>query len=289
MGEDGLERLLAAMPGLASLACRVVGLRPRRGEPGVRDSHVGGPMLWPADEPWPHCQDADHGPAAAAPMVSVAQLYAADVPEIAFPQDTDVVQIVWCPEPHRLPEPAFQGKNCRVLWRRSSDVLYRPGTQPDPWEHWDAQRDEVPRPCMVHPERTAEYPWWEELPAGLRDRLEDSQDLRDLYWQLSLTGGWKVGGSKSWASSDMPRAMGCPQCGASLALLLQVDSYEDLPLVSQDPHTYLCTVTGRHVVWGTPECALTRGPTGFLVDDVADAGIYVCSADPRHRALYCTQ
>lgn len=29
--------------------------------------------------------------------------------------------------------------------------------------------------------------------------------------------------------------------------------------------------------------------TGFLVDDVADAGIHVCSADPRHRALYFTQ
>ncbi|MEV6841452.1 hypothetical protein AB0N17_44585, partial [Streptomyces sp. NPDC051133] len=30
----------------------------------------------------------------------VAQLYAADVPEIAFPEGTDLVQILWCPEVH---------------------------------------------------------------------------------------------------------------------------------------------------------------------------------------------
>ncbi|MGD3108656.1 hypothetical protein [Streptomyces sp. YGL11-2] len=288
-GEDDLARLLAAIPGLAALARTVVGLRPRRGEPGIRDSHVGGPMLWPLDEPWPHCADADHGSGGSAPMVSVAQLYATDVPEIAFPEDADLVQIVWCPDTHALPAPQFTGKHCRVFWRRSGEVVHGPGVQPDPWEDWDAEWDEVPRPCTVHPERVVEYPWREELPAGLRKQLENSEELNDLYWQESLTGGWKVGGSKSWASSDMPESLDCPECSAPLVLLLQVDSYEDLPLVSENPHTYLCTVTGRHLVWGTEECTLAREATGFRVDDVADAGIHVCSADPRHRALYFTQ
>jgi hypothetical protein len=290
-GEDDLARLLAAMPGLASLARTVVRLRPRRGEPGIRDSHVGGPMLWPVDEPWPHCADADHGSANdSVPMVSVAQLYAADIPEIAFPEGTDLVQIVWCPETHDLPKPAFQGKDCRVFWRRSGEVVYGPGVQPDPWEHWDAKWDEVPRPCTVHPERVVEYPWWEELPAGLWKQLENSKELRyGLYWQESLTAGWKVGGSKSWASSDMPKSLDCLECSAPLVLLLQVDTNEGLPLVSKNPNTYLCTVTGRHLVWGTEECTLAREPTGIVVDDAADAGIYVCSADPRHRALYFCQ
>jgi len=75
----------------------------------------------------------------------------------------------------------------------------------------------------------------------------------------SQTDGWKVGGSKSWASSDMPAGLDCPECGAALVLLLRVDSYEALPLVSENPHTYLCTVTGRHVVWGTEECARSPG------------------------------
>ncbi|MGW6505892.1 hypothetical protein [Nonomuraea angiospora] len=288
-GEDNLARLLAAMPGLALLARTVVGLRPRRGEPGIRDSHVGGPMLWPVNEPWPHCADADHGSGRSVPMVSVAQLYAADVPQIPFPEDTNLVQIVWCPTTHALPEPQFQGKHCRVFWRRSGDVVHGPGVQPDPWEHWNAEWDEVPRPCTVHPKLVIEYPWWEELPAGLRKQLKNSEELDDLYWEESLTAGWKVGGSKSWASSDMPESLDCLECSAPLVLLLQVDSYEDLPLVSENPHTYLCTVTGQHLVWGTEEHTLAREPAGFVVDDAADAGIYVCSADPRHRALYFTQ
>lgn len=287
---SGLGRLLAVMPGLSAFARTVVALRPRRGEPGVRDSHVGGPMLWPAEEAWPHCTHGDHGRGKdPAPMVSVAQLYAADVPGIAFPEGTGLVQVLWCPEPHDLPEPAFQGKECRVLWRRSGGVEHGPGVQPDPWQRWDPEWDEVPMPCTVHPEAVAEYPWWEELPPALRIRLEDSRELMDLYWQESLTGGWKVGGSKSWASSDMPAGMDCPRCGSPLVLLLQVDSYESLPLVSEDPHTYLCTVTGQRVVWGTAECTLAMEPTGFRVDDVADAGIVVCSTDPRHLALYFTQ
>ncbi|MFC6020104.1 hypothetical protein ACFP2T_28410 [Plantactinospora solaniradicis] len=34
-------------------------LHPRPGTPTVADSSVGGPLLWPADEPWPVCTDGD--------------------------------------------------------------------------------------------------------------------------------------------------------------------------------------------------------------------------------------
>src|SRR5262249_50269627 len=34
-------------------------LHPRRGEPTIMDSSVGGPLLWPAEEAWPYC-DAPH-------------------------------------------------------------------------------------------------------------------------------------------------------------------------------------------------------------------------------------
>ncbi|WP_143076680.1 hypothetical protein [Streptomyces sp. MUSC 14] len=198
-------------------------------------------MLWPAEESWPYCASEDHASAGdRVPMVSVAQLYAADVPEIAFPEGTDLVQIVWCPEPHDVPKPSFQGKDCRVFWRRPGDIRYGPDVQPDPWEHWDPEWDEVPLPCTVHPERVVEYPWWQELPVGIRKQLKSSDELFDRYWQVSLTGGWKAGGSKSWASSDMPESLDCPECTAPLVLLLQVDSYDSLPLISKNPHTYLC-------------------------------------------------
>ncbi|MGW1996593.1 hypothetical protein [Embleya sp. NPDC001921] len=40
-------------PELAGLARTTTRLHPYPGAPGVHDSSVGGPLLWPADEPWP--------------------------------------------------------------------------------------------------------------------------------------------------------------------------------------------------------------------------------------------
>ncbi|MDG9716976.1 hypothetical protein [Streptomyces sp. DH24] len=49
----------APFPELAPLARTTVRLHPRAGDPTAADSSVGGPLLWPADEPWPVCPD--HG------------------------------------------------------------------------------------------------------------------------------------------------------------------------------------------------------------------------------------
>ncbi|MFE6496978.1 hypothetical protein [Streptomyces sp. NPDC057748] len=44
-------------PELAPLARTAVRLHPRPGQPAVSDSSVGGPLLWPRDEPWPGCPE----------------------------------------------------------------------------------------------------------------------------------------------------------------------------------------------------------------------------------------
>ncbi|MFI5531236.1 hypothetical protein ACIA8O_22165 [Kitasatospora sp. NPDC051853] len=49
----------SVFPELAPLARAAVRLHPRPGSPSVADSSVGGPLLWPAGEPWPHCE-AEH-------------------------------------------------------------------------------------------------------------------------------------------------------------------------------------------------------------------------------------
>ncbi|MFG1989738.1 hypothetical protein ACGFJ7_07105 [Actinoplanes sp. NPDC048988] len=49
-----------AVPGLREYARDATRLRPVPGEPGVAESSVGGPLLWPADEAWPLCTDGDH-------------------------------------------------------------------------------------------------------------------------------------------------------------------------------------------------------------------------------------
>ncbi|MBG0850870.1 hypothetical protein I2W78_03115 [Streptomyces spinoverrucosus] len=46
----------ALFPQLAPLARTATRLHPRPGSPTVHDSSVGGPLLWPTDEPWPHCE-----------------------------------------------------------------------------------------------------------------------------------------------------------------------------------------------------------------------------------------
>jgi len=48
----------AVFPRLAPLARTATRLHPHPGSPSPRDSSVGGPLLWPADEPWPHCEGA---------------------------------------------------------------------------------------------------------------------------------------------------------------------------------------------------------------------------------------
>jgi hypothetical protein len=50
----------AVFPELAPLARPAIRLHPRPGAPSVGDSSVGGPLLWPADEPWPHCDSDAH-------------------------------------------------------------------------------------------------------------------------------------------------------------------------------------------------------------------------------------
>ncbi|WP_285563721.1 MULTISPECIES: hypothetical protein [unclassified Streptomyces] len=50
--------IAALFPQLAPLARTATRLHPRPGSPTVHDSSVGGPLLWPADEPWPHCSEA---------------------------------------------------------------------------------------------------------------------------------------------------------------------------------------------------------------------------------------
>lgn len=47
--------ILERFPELAEHAKTAVRLHPRAGRPGINESSVGGPLLWPADEPWPMC------------------------------------------------------------------------------------------------------------------------------------------------------------------------------------------------------------------------------------------
>ncbi|MCF3121142.1 hypothetical protein IPZ68_15755 [Streptomyces arenae] len=50
----------ALFPELAAHRGTTTRLHPRPGSPTAADSHVGGPLLWPAGEPWPVCTEPHH-------------------------------------------------------------------------------------------------------------------------------------------------------------------------------------------------------------------------------------
>ncbi|MEV6651176.1 DUF1963 domain-containing protein [Streptomyces sp. NPDC051219] len=221
----------ALFPEVVPYRREAVRLHPRAGSPGVRDSSVGGPLLWPAGEPWPYCV-SEHLPVAfdvpadgAVPLVPVLQLYAADIPgvlDVPFPSDCDVLQVLWCPfehEPHYAPEP-------RLHWRAST---YDGPILSGPPLPAGAPDDHVPDPCVLHPERIVEYPSRdlpEPLWEALRERFDELERQTGLKYDshLAVADGIKTGGYPSWTQGpDWPD---CAQCGRSMDHLLTVGSVE---------------------------------------------------------------
>lgn len=126
----------AAFPELTGSAREVTLLYPRAGRPGPGDSSLGGPLLWPADEPWPMCAEPDHykplsppvGPEPVA-MLPVVQLYARDVPGLVFPAGTDLLQILWCPLVHGA-APYAAAPGCAGAARRRRPRVPSSGNRP---------------------------------------------------------------------------------------------------------------------------------------------------------------
>ena len=273
--------VVALFPGIEKFAVTATRLHPRPGTPDGRTSHVGGPLRWPAGEPWPTCA-ADHlvpteipvAPAALArlraavaarnwrgyesvvadlasqlpgfaginrrtgsalgytvhpqavpnPLAPIVQLRSADVPDLAPPPGADLLQVLWCPNDHDI-DGAASGPAVTVRWRRTEDVPSVLDQPPVPVAVGEAAY--LPRPCVLHPERVVEYPWWQELPLQLGYQVHawDIEHGGRYHRELATAPGWKMGGWPSWPTSD-PVPMYCVRCGDVLRQLLQIDSGE---------------------------------------------------------------
>ncbi|MER7764539.1 DUF1963 domain-containing protein [Streptomyces sp. NPDC097619] len=209
-----VERLF---PELVPFRRPAVRLHPRSGTPTVRESSVGGPLLWPREEPWPTCPDH-----LGTPMVPVLQLFAADaLGLVPFPDGLDLLQLLWCPLDH---------DGCWVrpaLFRRASGRVTE--VREPPPVPAGAAYGHVPAPCVVHPERVDEYPSWD-LPESLWDALEPRFDAleEDSGWSyeyhLATAPGTKLGGYPGWCQDpDWPA---CPDCREPMEHLLTVESGE---------------------------------------------------------------
>ncbi|MDT3396537.1 DUF1963 domain-containing protein [Streptomyces sp. B1866] len=295
-------------PEVAPYRREVTRLHPRQGEPGVRDSSVGGPLLWPAGDPWPYCDDSHPAigfaapPPGKVPLVPVAQLYAADVPALPWPPGADLLQLLWCPyehEPHLSPRPELR-------WRASAPIRAAldafdafegrggpGGPHPlltDPPYPAGAPDDHLPAPCELHPEQVVEYPRWdlpEELDGVLRQRFDllEEETGWSYWYQLSVAPGIKAGGYPNWTQDpDWPD---CEGCGRRMDHLLTVDSAEFdaesagtwLPVEDWPP-------TGRITDVPYERRRAIQSAHDLMIGDLGGVYVFVCPRCPQWPYAY---
>ena len=266
--------LAAVAPELAGRARTTVRLHPRRGDAPPNRSKIGSPILWPASEAWPQC--AEHG----SPLIPVLQLLAADVPELLFPANNDLFQLLWCPNDHPTVEPLYY-PTPRLFWRNSAkidDVLAAP---PAPA---NADKNYSPDPCVLHFERVLEYPDVSEVSKEFIERMNDSQDVRDAIqgndeddafsgvyqFSLSVASGWKVGGFPHWVQD--PYVPTCA-CGDQMEYLLTIASAE---FDGGTWHRWLAEEERN--VWGGPYKArwAVQCAPDIMLGDMGSMNVFIC-------------
>ena len=225
------EQLLAEFPELREYGKSALLLHPHLGAPGAEDSSVGGPLLWPDDEPWPTCPHG-HYVFEAPPengdvyydeplfLQAVLQLFARDLPTgHTLPGGAELLQVLWCPNDHPTPPDADGHSHTPWLtlrWRHDLTGLASLQEQPRP--HTSIEEYTLP-PCALDIEEITDYP---------SDTFTPPEDLADRIegWEDHLTHrrGMKFGGYQSWGLTD-PSPVEC-ECGTPMEHLLQIDSME---------------------------------------------------------------
>jgi hypothetical protein len=309
--------ITAVFPALRELAGTAIRLHPRPGQPGAEDSSLGGPLLWPAGEPWPACEEPhmpdegyirlpghistwdEAGAWAAAlgpgtrlstarvsldgspmyaevfhlahppcPMIGVLQVYARDVPELPFPDGTDLFQLLWCPNNHDGP---WYGPMPYAAWRRAASATS--ALTAPPRTTFDGPYNESiysPAPCLLRPERVTELPHLYDLPAGLREQVAQWDSDRDAdldrpyQLQLSTAPGTKLLGHPNWVQG--PSWPAC-LCGRRMTHLATISSAE--------------YGSGR---WQLPDVPTGSSPHGIMIGDVGAMYLFTCTAR-NHRPL----
>ncbi|MFJ8628109.1 DUF1963 domain-containing protein [Kitasatospora sp. NPDC093550] len=249
--------LVAAVPGLARYLRPATLLHPYAAAPDPRASRIGGPALWPAGEPWPHCtaghpddayRTAPRPSADGTAMVTLAHVRAEDAPHLPWPPGADRLQVLWCPNDHDelQGERYYYGPNVALHWQCAADLA--PVTPPPPRQ---SEEEYLPTPCALRPEQVLDLPDRDELPAGLHAAATEFTELQGIEYQRDpgRADGWKLGGWPSWNSTDLV-PVDC-DCGARMVHLLTVESGDDPDLSvgrHGELHVFVCPVDLTHPV-----------------------------------------
>jgi hypothetical protein len=197
----------------------------------------------------------------------VLQLRREDVPELDFPSEADVFQLLWCPSDHDDP---LYVASVSAHWWRGRDLVDLVPIPPHP----DSQY--LPRSCSVSPERVIEYPSVWDLPTTSQDairRWESGQDERVPYqYLLSSAPGTKIGGYPNWYQE--PEWPTC-DAGHQMDHLLTIDDTE----FDGGSWPRWLAVEEEHV-WDGPADARFRvqNPTGLKL--MGALYVFMCRACP---------
>jgi Domain of unknown function (DUF1963) len=209
-----IEAIVRNLPG---------GLRSRRGvrlRPMPADSiepqasKIGGLPWWPVEESWP--KSGDHN------CTLLVQLRRDEFPEIAFPDEADLLQILWAPYFPDFSNGQFTPDPI-VFWRpETEDVnvisgvprLNNPGS------------GLIPESCELHPERIDDFPGGEELllmlPQSQVMALLEQAGAIEKIMEICAPGS-KVAGYAHWLQPG--RNPTCA-CGHEMELFLTLASWE---------------------------------------------------------------
>jgi hypothetical protein len=304
----------ARFPDLLPLQRVAVRLHPHRVAAPLPPSasKIGGHILWPEDESWPVCTEREYAVEPVAPPNPVAltdlltgrsygetwigpedrrhtgiylpvlQLRRDDVPELPFPDDSDLFQLVWC---SRLHEGDYQPR-IRLYWRRERDITHPRASFPRPIAVTsdDATVNTMSADflvplyeCAVAPERILEYPSLTDLeqmgliPDDASADLWDAQNRGELG---TAHGGTKVGGWPVWSQEAV--ALSCPR-GHEMRYLLSFETFEPLEelILSPDEQERLQHLDAREEVAYREPTGMAFGRNGFL-------HVFWCPACPDH-------
>ncbi|MFD8222792.1 hypothetical protein ACFV16_01260 [Streptomyces massasporeus] len=212
--------LRTLIPEYAGLARTTTLLNPEPGDTDVRESSLGGELLWPADEPWPYCAQEDHWTfgsdprnrteivPGAVPMVPILQLYARDVPELEFPEGKDLLQLVWCALVHEQDAGPVVP---RLYWRNEAEIVAAgPLSEIPGVSEGEYDEDNMPEPSTLSPSTAEDCPSRHDLPRDLREtwepRLPSAAGGTGAVWPPdSNVIATKVGGWPAWTQpADWP-------------------------------------------------------------------------------------
>lgn len=149
-----------------------------------------------------------------AAYLPVLQLNRSEFPELPFPSDSDLFQLLWCPVVH------FEGGGgYLLLWLRADTILEIRVDPPSPTV--DGYRI---IPCALDPERIDDYPERFEVTPPPIESLESEEDWWRTMEDSGPALGTKLFGFPNWVQS--PEYPYCERCGTQMNLLITVSSRE---------------------------------------------------------------